>query len=43
MIANFPAFTLTYFASHGQMDGMTVSNVLHNLFLLWQEIILVAV
>ena len=32
VIANFPAFTLTYFASHGQMDGMTVSNVLHNLF-----------
>lgn len=32
VIANFPAFTLAYFASHGQMDGMTVSNVLHNLF-----------
>ncbi len=32
MIANFPAFTLAYFASHGQMDGMTASNVLHNLF-----------
>lgn len=43
VIANFPAFTLAYFASHGQMDGMTASNVLHNLFLLWQGIILVAV
>lgn len=32
VIANFPAFTLAYFASHGQMDGMTASNVLHNLF-----------
>ncbi len=32
VIANFPTFTLAYFASHGQMDGMTVSNVLHNLF-----------
>ncbi|PQF76724.1 formate-nitrite transporter, partial [Enterococcus faecium] len=32
VIANFPAFTLAYFASQGQMDGMTVSNVLHNLF-----------
>lgn len=32
VIANFPAFTLAYFASQGQTDGMTVSNVLHNLF-----------
>ncbi|WP_165004097.1 MULTISPECIES: formate/nitrite transporter family protein [unclassified Enterococcus] len=32
VIANFPAFTLAYFASSGQMDVMTMESVLHNLF-----------
>ncbi|MBL1228649.1 formate/nitrite transporter family protein [Enterococcus sp. BWB1-3] len=32
VIANFPAFTLAYFASHGTMAAMTVGNVAHNLF-----------
>lgn len=31
VIANFPAFTLAYFASHGTLAAMSVSNVLHNL------------
>jgi len=31
VIANFPAFTLAYFVSGGQMDAMTVGNVIHNL------------
>lgn len=31
VIANFPAFTLAFFASGGQMDAMTVGNIVHNL------------
>lgn len=31
VIANFPAFSLAYFASHGTLDAMTVGNVAHNL------------
>lgn len=31
VIANFPAFTLAYFASHGTLAAMTSANVLHNL------------
>lgn len=31
VIANFPAFTLAYFASHGTIAAMSFSNVLHNL------------
>lgn len=31
VIANFPAFTLAYFASHGAMAEMTAMNVGHNL------------
>ncbi|MBP1047845.1 formate/nitrite transporter family protein [Enterococcus sp. BWM-S5] len=31
VIANFPAFTLAYFASHGTMAALTVGNVIHNL------------
>ncbi|OJG84913.1 formate/nitrite transporter [Enterococcus silesiacus] len=32
VIANFPAFSLAYFASHGTMAAMTVGSVAHNLF-----------
>ncbi|MGX7205527.1 formate/nitrite transporter family protein [Enterococcus pingfangensis] len=32
VIANFPAFSLTYFASHGALSAMTAGNVIHNLF-----------
>ncbi len=32
VIANFPAFTLGYFASHGTLEAMTVENVWHNIF-----------
>lgn len=32
VIANFPAFSLAYFASHGTMAAMTVGRVVHNLF-----------
>lgn len=32
VIANFPAFSLAYFASNGTMEAMTAGNVLHNLF-----------
>lgn len=31
VIANFPAFTLAYFASNGTLAAMTVGNVVHNL------------
>lgn len=31
VIANFPAFSLAYFASNGAMEAMTTGNVLHNL------------
>lgn len=31
VIANFPAFTLGFFASHGQLAGMSIGSVLHNL------------
>ena len=31
VIANFPAFTLGYFASKGTLDAMTVGNVVHNI------------
>lgn len=31
VIANFPAFTLAFFASGGQMDAMTLGNIVHNL------------
>lgn len=31
VIANFPAFSLAYFASNGTMEAMTAGNVLHNL------------
>ncbi|OQO68890.1 formate-nitrite transporter [Enterococcus villorum] len=31
VIANFPAFTLAFFASNGQMDAMTLGNIGHNL------------
>ncbi|WP_407856862.1 formate/nitrite transporter family protein [Enterococcus hailinensis] len=31
VIANFPAFSLVYFASHGTLAEMTLSNVIHNL------------
>lgn len=30
LIANFPAFSLAYFASHGTIGAMTVGSVLHN-------------
>lgn len=32
VIANFPAFSLAYFASHGTIEGMNAASVLHNLF-----------
>ncbi len=32
VIANFPAFSLAYFASHGTIAEMTAGNVVHNLF-----------
>ena len=32
VIANFPAFSLAYFASHGTIAEMTAGNVAHNLF-----------
>lgn len=32
VIANFPAFSLAYFASNGTIEAMTAGNVLHNLF-----------
>ncbi|GCF95509.1 formate/nitrite transporter [Enterococcus florum] len=32
VIANFPAFSLAYFASHGTIAEMTSANILHNLF-----------
>lgn len=32
VIANFPAFSLTYFSAHGTLAEMTAGNVLHNLF-----------
>jgi formate/nitrite transporter FocA (FNT family) len=32
VIANFPAFSLAFFASHGTIAGMTLGSVLHNLF-----------
>ncbi|EOH95671.1 formate/nitrite transporter [Enterococcus moraviensis ATCC BAA-383] len=32
VIANFPAFSLAYFASHGTLAAMTVGSVAHNLF-----------
>lgn len=32
VIANFPAFSLAYFASNGTMEAMTAGNVIHNLF-----------
>lgn len=32
VIANFPAFSLAYFASGGALEGMNVASVLHNLF-----------
>ena len=31
VIANFPAFSLAYFASGGAIEGMTAGAVLHNL------------
>lgn len=31
VIANFPAFSLAYFASNGAIEAMTAGNVLHNL------------
>lgn len=31
VIANFPAFSLAYFASHGTIEAMTFGNVIHNL------------
>lgn len=31
VIANFPAFSLAYFASNGTIAGMTVGSVMHNL------------
>ncbi len=31
VIANFPAFTLAYFASHGTMHAMTLGSLVHNL------------
>lgn len=31
VIANFPAFTLAYFASNGTMEALTAGNVVHNL------------
>jgi formate/nitrite transporter len=33
VIANFPAFTLAFAASGGNMDAMTITNILHNLSL----------
>ena len=32
VIANFPAFSLAYFASHGTLEAMTAGDVIHNLF-----------
>lgn len=32
VIANFPAFSLAFFASHGTISGMTLVSVIHNLF-----------
>ncbi|EGO8142987.1 formate/nitrite transporter family protein [Enterococcus sp. C16] len=32
VIANFPAFSLAYFASNGAIEAFTVGNVIHNLF-----------
>ncbi len=32
VIANFPAFSLAYFSSHGAIAEMTAGNVVHNLF-----------
>jgi len=31
VIANFPAFSLAYFASHGTIEAMTAGSVIHNL------------
>ncbi|MHC5269164.1 formate/nitrite transporter family protein [Enterococcus sp. LJL98] len=32
VIANFPAFSLAYFASNGSLEAMTAGSVFHNLF-----------
>lgn len=32
VIANFPAFSLAFFASNGAIAGMTLGSILHNLF-----------
>ena len=32
VIANFPAFSLAFFASNGAITGMTLGSILHNLF-----------
>ena len=32
VIANFPAFSLAYFASNGAIEAFTAGNVVHNLF-----------
>ena len=32
VIANFPAFSLAYFASNGAIEAFTAGNVIHNLF-----------
>lgn len=32
VIANFPAFSLAYFASHGTLTAMTAGSVIHNFF-----------